>query len=507
MFPSDSSLETKFTFESAAQPLPEESPFHILLVGNWSGKENSDAPLSKPIVIDRDNFEEVMAKFNVHLDIAIDNDGQNHLSLSFNELDDFHPDSIFRRVSLFSELRDLRRRLLSENTFNEAAREVHSWFDEKQIPPSEPVKEIVSQIEVSNVDSENLLDNILSQTIGETQAKAVHSTELNKLLNNIVKPFIIQTDENEQAQLLKVLDDATSDLMRSILHHPKFQELESAWRGVYLLVRKIETDVDLKIFLLDLSKDELTANLKNSNNLIDTEIYKRLVKDTIEIPGCESWAVVCGNYSFGANIDDIAALIRISQISEIANAPFISNVLPEIFGIPSLASAPSSTDWSSSGNLNDRKFWTTLRSLPESGFLGFATPRFLTRLPYGRDTNPTETFSFEEFKDISEHDNYLWSNPSFICALLLAQTYRKFGWEISRNFQQSLSDLPMHIYQEDDETKTKPCAEILMTEITFQKLLDEGLMPLISYKNSDRIQLGGFQSVSSSDNKLKGKWS
>ena len=45
-------------------------------------------------------------------------------------------------------------------------------------------------------------------------------------------------------------DEASGELMRSILHHPRFQELEASWRGAYLLVRKVETDVDLKMYLL-----------------------------------------------------------------------------------------------------------------------------------------------------------------------------------------------------------------------------------------------------------------
>lgn len=506
MFPSDSSLETQFTFESESNPLPEEPPFHILLLGDWSGKENTESALSKPAVIDRDNFDEVMAKFNVCLSLDIGGNDENLLFLSFNELDDFHPDNIFRQVPLFSELRELRRRLLNENTHNQAAAEVRSWFDDEQFSELHSEAETILLTDISEIGSENLLDSIINQTSVEKPTVTSHSTEFNNLLNSIVKPFLIQTDENEQARFLKVVDDATSDLMRLILHHTKFQELESAWRSVYLLVRKIETDVDLKIFLLDFSKDKLTANLKSVNSLADTKIYNRLITDRIKTPGGEPFAVVCGNYTFGVNVDDIAALIRLAKISQIADAPFISYILPEMLGITSLASAPHISDWNISDDSAERKLWTMLRSLPESGYLGFAMPKFLARLPYGRATDPAETFSFEEFNETIEHDNYLWANPSFICALLLAKTYRKFGWEMSRNFQLSLSDLPTHIYLDNGEVNSKPCAEILITETVCQKLLDEGIMPLISFKNSDRIQLGRFQSASSLQNKLNGKW-
>ncbi len=517
MFPSDTDLETKFTFETASQPLPDEPPFQILLLGDWSGRENrvlSEIFQSKPLAIDRDSFDKVFSKLNVRLDLDVSLDGNKTLSLEFDELDDFHPDKIFQQVSLFSDLRDIRRRLLSENTFNEAAGEVRSWFNENQFSESSGSEiseneEPVVQNDTTPDNSGNLLDSILNQSSGGKSSKpsqTTHSSELSRFVNKIVKSHIVQTDENEQARLLNFVDETTSDLMRSILHHPKFQELESAWRGVYLLVRKIETDVDLKIFLLDLTKAELVSNLKSVNNLADTDLYKWLIKDTIETPGGEPWSVVCGNFTFNLNVDDVAALIRLGKLSEIAGAPFISHISPEMFGISSIASAHSYSDWNISEDSTENKLWKTLRSLPESKFLGLVMPRFLSRLPYGKDTDPTETFSFEEFKEISEHDNYLWSNPSFVCGLLLAQTYRKCGWDMSQGFQLSLSDLPTHIFQDDGETKTKPCAEILMTETIFQKLLDEGLMPLISFKNTDRVQLGRFQSISSPIRGLSGRW-
>lgn len=517
MFPSDTDLETKFTFETASQPLPDEPPFQILLLGDWSGRENrvlSEIFQSKPLAIDRDTFDKVFSKLNPRLDLDLEIEGNNTLSLEFDEIDDFHPDKIFQQVSLFSDLRDIRRRLLNENTFNEAAGEVRSWYKDNQLSEStvsetSQNEEPVVQDQIPPDISGNLLDNILNQSSGGASAKpsqTTHSSELSRFVNKIVKSHIVQTDENEQARLLNLVDQTTSDLMRSILHHPKFQELEAAWRGVYLLVRKVETDVDLKIFLLDITKAELVSNLKSVNSLADTDLYKWLIKETIETPGGEPWSVVCGNYSFGLNVDDVAALIRLAKLSETANAPFISHISPEMFGISSMNSAQNYSDWNLSEDSTENKLWTTLRSLPESRFLGMVMPRFLARLPYGKNTDPAETFSFEEFKEISEHDNYLWSNPTFICGLLLAQTYRKFGWDMSQGFQLSLSDLPTHVYQDDGETKTKPCAEILMTEPIFQKLSEHGLMTLISFKNTDRVQLGGFQSISYPIRGLGGRW-
>ncbi len=514
MISSNTDFDTEVTLETQSRPLPEDPPFRILFLGNWSGRDDtvfSELIQPRPLPVDRDNFDDVLAKLNVRLSLDFGQNGQDSLSLRFKELDDFHPDRIFEQVPLFSDLRDIRNRLLVESSFTDAAFEARRLFLEDV--PKEVVEDALRlpEQEIPSAESGGgLLEHILSQPSGGTpliRSQTSESRELSSFLRNIVRPHIVETDETEQVRLLNLVDQTSSELMRSILHHPKFQELESAWRGVYLLIRKIETDNDLKINLLDISKEEVSDNLRAISKLADSDIYKWLVRDAIDTPGAEPWSLVCGNFTFDVNIDDVAALIRIAKICETANAPFISHVSPKMFGISSLNTAKGFSDWIVDQESGVSKLWDTIRSMPEARFLGLVMPRYLARLPYGAATDPTETFAFEEFKEVTEHENYLWSNPSFVCSLLLAQTYRMYGWQMSQGFQLCLSDLPTHIFEDDGETRTKPCAEILMTEEICQVLLDAGLMPLISYKNSDRVQLGRFQSIAFPPRPLAGRWS
>jgi type VI secretion system protein ImpC len=133
-------------------------------------------------------------------------------------------------------------------------------------------------------------------------------------------------------------------------------------------------------------------------------------------------------------------------------------------------------------------------------------PRFLGRLPYGEKTDPTEHFYFEEFSDVSQHEDYLWLNPTFACALLLAQTYSEFGWEISKNLFLDIENLPVHFYRENNENKTKPCAEISLSVKDCEQILNQGLTPLISFINTDRIRLGRLQYIAEPFSFLQGKW-
>lgn len=503
MSPINSSLEGSFTLESGGNQADKDSPFHILCLGNWSGNGENKVEISqrRPVIIDRDNFDDVIRKIRPQLKLEFE--GKNSLNLLFTEIDDFHPDNIFRQISFFENLRDVRKRLKNHDTFDEAAREVKSWLIQPE--SSQPVE----KEEVETIEADNLLDTILSGKSADVSAvkrKATYSTELSQFISDIVQPHIIRTDLTEQANLLMAVDEIVSDLMRKILHHKEFITLESAWRGLYFLVRRTDTDTDLKIYLFDLSKDELAANLKSVKNLGDSIYAQWTAGETLETSIGEPWAVVCGNYGFSSNVDDIATLLRISQIGSASNTTFISHIRPEILGVNSLADNPSSKSWSISEDSSEWKLWNALRAAKESEYLGMAMPRFLARLPYGQNTDPTEVFSFEEFNESINHNAYVWSNPSFICAYLLAKSFRKNGWRMADNIAREIDGLPMHVYEEDSETKTKPCAEIPMTETSVQKMVDNGIIPIVSFRDSDRIRVASFQSIALSDERIRGRW-
>ena len=54
---------------------------------------------------------------------------------------------------------------------------------------------------------------------------------------------------------------------------------------MFFLVRNIETGSQLKLFLIDISKQELAKDLLASDDLISTGIYKLLVEKTVDTPG------------------------------------------------------------------------------------------------------------------------------------------------------------------------------------------------------------------------------
>jgi type VI secretion system protein ImpC len=156
--------------------------------------------------------------------------------------------------------------------------------------------------------------------------------------------------------------------------------------------------------------------------------------------------------------------------------------------------------------VEDGLAWEELRRIPEASYLGLALPRLLLRLPYGADTDPIERFDFEEMPTVLEHDDYLWGNPAFVCVYLLAQAFSHYGWNLRAGMIQDIEGLPLHIYKEHGESKVKPCVEVVFIERAAKRILDYGIMPLLSFKDQDTIRLARFQSLADSPTNLSGRW-
>ena len=494
-----------------------ETPFRICILGDFSGRANrsiqgsdSGPVAQRPIQVDRDNIENVMETLGVEIQLFVSGDAGLPLVIPFAELDDFHPDQLFMRLDIFQALRDTRKKLNDLRTFEFAKKQVRSWMGPDESPElSESVLDQPPPKPWVPVQSSG---SLLDQIIGETQSQQPgpktipEASEWDTFLQKIVSPYLVPADDPEQEALVAAVDASISGLMETILHHSDFQALEATWRALRFLIYRIETDAMLKVYLLDISKDELAADLNASEDLQSTGVYRLFVEQAVGTPGAEPWAVLAGNYTFDQTREDAEILGRMAKIARLAGAPFVTAAHEHILDCESLAGTPHPDDWKRSVDEKDRQTWEALRSLPEASYTGLALPGFLLRLPYGEDTDPVDYFDFEEMPGGSVHKHYLWGNPCFACVLLLAQAFSRYGWDFEPGAIRDIGGLPLHIYKEQGESVSKPCAEVVFTERAVQKILDFGLMPLISFKNKDILRLARFQSVADPLTQLSGPW-
>jgi type VI secretion system protein ImpC len=292
--------------------------------------------------------------------------------------------------------------------------------------------------------------------------------------------------------------------MRAVLHHPDFQALEAAWRAVDFLVRRLETGTELQLFLLDVPRTELAA--ADEDDGPRARALRRLVVEDASVTlGGVPWAVIAGNYTFDGSPKEVASLSTMARLVREAGTAFIAAASPRLLGCESLAATPDPHDWRRPDDA-ETPGWRRLRRSRDAEHVGLALPRFLLRLPYGKDSDPVDTFAFEELSESPAHEDYLWGNPAIACAALLGHAFSKQGWALRPGAVQELADLPLYVEERDGDRTVKPCAEALLTLRAAEIILERGLMPLLSFKERDMVRLARFQSIREPLTPLRGRW-
>ena len=430
------------------------------------------------IAIDRFNYNEILASLTPRLSLSIDDSGpvsdNNSINVSIKSLKDFQPDNLYKNVPVFSQLRDLRSRLNNPATFKQAMLEMdlpEKASTEKKAPPEVPEKSTKPRSEAPSpiVSGSSLLDSIMDETAGrlEQNADETLSTTESKT-KSLVNVFIRQaigtrktlSRDARQDELVASVDDIIAQQMRNLLHHPQFQALESLWRSVYFVVKRVRSGKAVKLYLLDVNKDELAADLA-ADDATQSQLYQQFCDSSA---GDINWNLIIGDYRFGADIDDMLRLSQIGIIAQQAGAHFIAAANENLIGCSSFATTPKAGDWQNEIDQSSEQAWTLLRQSPVAKSISLALPRFLLRMPYGNKTMPVTAFAFEEMPDHPNHDDYLWGNPAFLKAEQIARTFLSSGWDMNFANAMTAEDLPIHTFDQAGQTQVKACAEIPLTD-------------------------------------------
>ncbi|HKB11468.1 MAG TPA: type VI secretion system contractile sheath large subunit, partial [Vicinamibacterales bacterium] len=201
-----------------------------------------------------------------------------------------------------------------------------------------------------------------SQQDVELQGAAVEVTEFDSLLRKEFKP---KTDEAKEAveravrtlaeqalaqttligtdvvksieAIIAQLDKKLSEQINLILHHPDFQKLEGAWRGLHYLVNNTETDEMLKIRFMNISKTDLSKTLKKYKGTAwdQSPIFKKVYEAEYGQFGGEPFGCLIGDYYFDQTPPDVELLGEMSQVAAAAHTPFITGASPTVMQMES----------------------------------------------------------------------------------------------------------------------------------------------------------------------------
>lgn len=335
------------------------------------------------------------------------------------------------------------------------------------------------------VESFQSADALSESSLDERVAQAMH------VFLKMIQDSSQQVDRLDKSLLdfhIAHLDEKISRQLDAIMHHETFQEIESAWRGLKFLVDRTDFRKNVKIEVLDVSKEALRQDFEDTPEVIQSGLYLHTYIQEYDTPGGEPIGSIISNYAFDRSPQDIALLRNISKVSAAAHMPFVGAVAPEFFGKTSMEDVAAIRDI---GNYFDRAEylkWKSFRESDDARYIGLTLPRFLARLPYGPDTVPVRAFNYTEAVKGPDHNRYLWANASFSFAANMVQSFIKNGWCVQIRGPQAgglVEDLPIHLYDLGTGNQAKIPTEVLIPETREFEFANLGFIPLSYYKNHD----------------------
>ncbi|TXT27325.1 MAG: hypothetical protein FD134_76 [Gallionellaceae bacterium] len=301
--------------------------------------------------------------------------------------------------------------------------------------------------------------------------------------------------------MIAAIDKKLTEQVNLILHHEDFQKLEGAWRGLHHLVSNTETDDQLKIRVMNISKKDLSRNLKSFKGVAwdQSPMFKKIYESEYGQLGGEPFGCLVGDYHFDHTPPDVELLGEISKISAAAHCPFITGANPSLLQMETWQELANPRDLTSKFTTPEYAGWRSLRESEDSRYLGLALPRFLARTPYGAKSNPVEEFDFEEDTGGGDHGKYAWANSAYAMATNINRSFKTYGWCTAIRGVESggaVEGLPTHTFPSDDGGVDMKCpTEIAISDRREAELAKNGFMPLVHRKNSDFAAFIGAQSL------------
>ncbi len=337
----------------------------------------------------------------------------------------------------------------------------------------------------------SILDSIISQTSisREDEAYDIVKSGVGALIGEMLKTKNESEKINKAIvdRMIAEIDAKLSTQMDSIVHNAKFQELESRWRGLYMLVERTDFRQNIQMEIINVSKEALLDDFEECLDITQSGLYKHIYTSGYGQFGGGPVGTIIADYQLAPSNVDMKFLSKVASIAAMSHAPFISSAGPKFFGLDSFEGLPDLKDLEDVMSSPVFAAWRGFRENEDSRYVGLTLPRFLLRAPYDPEDNPVNKFAYRE--DVSEsHEDYLWGNTVYAFASRLTDSFANYRWctnIIGPNSGGAVTDLPVHTFDSMGDIEMKIPTEILVSDRREYELSEQGFIPLTMRKGSN----------------------
>jgi len=343
------------------------------------------------------------------------------------------------------------------------------------------------------------LDTVLAQPAYLTNLSAfINEQDDKKALRYCVENFIpknrLTTATHAMGaafQFIADIDAAINTQLNTLIHHPRFQQLEASWRGLWLLVKQVDGSRNITLKMLDISWGEVTKDISRALEFDQSHLFQKIYSEEYGTPGGRPYGAIIGDYEVSHRIsarhphDDIATLAGMAQIAAASLSPFIAAASSELFGLEDFAGLGQPLKLEAIFKQQAYIKWNALRDQVDTRFIALTLPRVLMRQPYRTTAGSYKGVHFYEHAD-ADRQHHLWGNACYAFGGLLIREFQQVGWfghirGAPRNYIAGgvVTGLPIdHFDTEPDKIAYKPASEVIVTDALEKVISELGFMPL-----------------------------
>jgi len=297
--------------------------------------------------------------------------------------------------------------------------------------------------------------------------------------------------------LIAEIDERISRQIDAVLHHPLFQRLEASWRGLKFLVDRVDYRENVRVELLNCSKDDLLADFEDTPAVVKSGLYKLVYAAEFGVFGGKPFAAIISSYEFGPSPQDVVLLQKCAAVAAMAHAPFLATAGPQFFGLKEYLNLPHLGEIKALFEGPQYIKYNAFRESEDARYVGLLLPRFLLRLPYGAETVRVRAFTYEE-DVVGNHAAFLWGPPTYAFATRLAAAFARQRWclnIVGPNSGGTIDSLVLHEYEAMGAIQTKIPTEVMITERRESELAEEGFIALTFRKDTQNACFFSANSV------------
>ena len=437
--------------EEGTLPL-ELLPFHLLLLSDLDPQAEESPDWEGPSRIhsvDKYSFADLMREMAPRLVVEVpdfigDRRPELRVDLCFAELAAFHPEQLAAQVPAVVGLVEVRTLVQQLQDGDLAADEFKSRLDAAGVEGDWAKR--LSQSLMLDTDpppgaaepaSQDRIESLLDMVdLGD--GKEAAETELTTSSQNgsHLVDMLLEVVRGEESrngpplprdltqQVVAELDRLLSRQLSALLHHPEVQRLEATWRGLKLLVDRLDFRQNIRLSVLPVAKDQLGPALYDQ---VLMATFSGTVQELLEAP----YSVAVADFNFANTPADIEQLRDLGETMASLQVLLVAGAGAEFFGLEQaaeLAKLPLLNQ-----HMKDDRYiaWNGLRGNPQANFLALVMPRFLLRFAYGAD-NQVQRFGFVEVANDqpaeTQAEGLLWGNGALAVGINMAHSFVETGW-------------------------------------------------------------------------------